>query len=264
MEFPRKSGIERTSGWNNLPVSESIFLLERSDNMTSDYRINYEKTPFLQSSQTGSSLDRLNFRCDVLLSSNQEAIKGKRILDLASHDGRFSHACLELGARHVTGVEGRHHLVESANKNLIDMGHNPKFFSFVQDDIFDYLHKVTPKEFDTVLCFGFFYHTIRQSELISEIRRIQPAHFLLDTLISKDTDEKPCLVFMPESHEIEGSTIDPIDLVAWPTKNYIELILRTYGFSFKELQWSSEKVNNLKEIGDYTQSVRVSYYSKRN
>jgi 2-polyprenyl-3-methyl-5-hydroxy-6-metoxy-1,4-benzoquinol methylase len=232
--------------------------------MTSNYRINYENTPFLQSSQTGASLDRLNFRCETLLSSNQEAIKGKRILDLASHDGRFSYACLELGARHVTGVEGRHHLVKSAKKNLIDMGYGPKNFSFVQGDIFDYLHRVKPKEFDTVLCFGFFYHTIRQSELISEIRRIQPKHFLLDTFISKDTDEKPCLVFMTESHEIEGSTIDPIDLVAWPTKNYIELILKTYGFNFKELHWSSEKLKDLREVGDYEQSIRVSYYSKRN
>ncbi len=232
--------------------------------MTSNFRINYENTPFLQSSQTGASLDRLNFRCEILLASNQEAIKDKRILDLASHDGRFSYACLELGARHVTGVEGRHHLVKSAKKNLIDMGYEPKNFSFVQGDIFDYLHRVKPKEFDTVLCFGFFYHTIRQSELISEIRRIQPEHFLLDTLISKDTDEKPCLVFMPESHEIEGSTIDPIDLVAWPTKNYIELILKTYGFNFKELHWSSEKLKDLREVGDYEQSIRVSYYSKRN
>lgn len=232
--------------------------------MVNKYRINYENTPFLQSSQTGASLDRLNFRCEILLSRNKEAIKGKRILDLASHDGRFSYACLELGARHVTGVEGRHHLVESAKKNLIDLGHKPKHFKFVQDDIFDYLHKVKPKEFDTVLCFGFFYHTIRQSELISEIRRIQTTHFLLDTLIDKDTGGKPCLVFMPESHEIEGATIDPIDLVAWPTKTYIELILRTYGFSFEELHWSSEEVKDWREIGDYKQSIRVSYYTKRN
>jgi len=153
--------------------------------METGFQVNYENTPFLQTSETGPHPNRLNWRCEILLTRNQKAIKGKRILDLASHDGRFSWACLELGANHVTGVEGRQHLVESATDNLMGLGYKPEEFTFIQGDIFDYLPGVKPQEFDTILCLGFFYHTVRQIELLSEIKRIQPKFMVLDTYIAK-------------------------------------------------------------------------------
>jgi len=272
--------------------------------MEKGFCINYENTPFLQTSKTAPHPNRLNWRCEILLTRNQEAIKGKKILDLASHDGRFSYACLELGAGHITGVEGRHHLVESATENLIGLGYKPEHFSFVQDDVFDYLHKVKPKEFDTILCFGFFYHTVRQNELLREIKRIQPTYFVLDTYIARgiftvrplgfsfrsqgaypiaklmrfiripatlqkfagETASpvlgKPCLVFRTESHMIEGATIDPIDLVAWPTKTFIELAFKSYGFSFKQLLWNKKEIKNWTALADYKTGDRVSYIAQ--
>ena len=109
-----------------------------------------------------------------------------RILDLASHDGRFSYACLKLGAAHVTGVEARPHLVANAVDNLSQSGFDPSSFAFMQGDVFDYLPKVQEGEYDTVLCFGVFYHTVRQIELLREIERIKPKYFILDTAIEKE------------------------------------------------------------------------------
>ena len=51
--------------------------------------------------------DWFNWRCEILLTRNQEAIKNKNILDLASHVGALTYGCLKLGAKHVTGVEGK-------------------------------------------------------------------------------------------------------------------------------------------------------------
>ena len=160
--------------------------------MKKAFTVEFENTPFLRTSHTGPQMSdteldpyRISSRCEVLFVRNPEAIKGKIILDLASHDGRLSYACLKLGAKHVTGVEGREYLVNHANDNLTQMGYSPEQFHFTQGDVFDYLEKVKPGEFDTILCCGFFYHTIRHVEMVREYQRIKPEYLLLDTLVER-------------------------------------------------------------------------------
>lgn len=257
------------------------------------FYINYENTPFLKTSKTSAIPNRLNWRCEVLLARNQEAIRDKGILDLASHDGRFSYACLRLGAKHVTGVEGRSHLVKFASDNLMSLGYGLENFSFVEDDVFDYLPKVEPKEFDTILCFGLFYHMIRQIELLRQIKRVRPRYFILDTNVAKEeswlaklvnviprirfkhfmhlnTTLKNLgkaggvgrLVFQYEDHVLEGATIDNIDLIALPTKSLIEVLLKSHGFTFKQLCWNKEEIKNLTGLRDYKSGGRVSYIAQ--
>lgn len=268
--------------------------------MEKSFYINYKNTPFLKTSKSAAHPNRLNWRCEILLTRNQEAIKGKKILDLASHDGRFSYACLRLGAKHVTGVECRPHLFKYAQGNLINLGCKSQSFDFIHNDVFDYLPKVRPREFDTILCFGFFYHTIRQIELLREIKRIQPKYLILDTFMEKDLIEKDfnarnilfrlaklipkirlkhfikantsirkvinalnenraCLVFKYESCRGEFATIDPINLVAWPTKSFVELFLNKCGFNLKQLHWSKKEIKDWIAIRDYKTGKRVSY-----
>src|SRR3954470_3000649 len=50
-------------------------------------------------------LNRMNERYEALFAGNRDIFKGARVLDLASHDGRYSFAALKTGAAHVTGVE---------------------------------------------------------------------------------------------------------------------------------------------------------------
>lgn len=266
--------------------------------MKESFYIDFKNTNFPQTSHVGSKPNRLNWRCEILLTRNQEAIKGKKILDLASHDGRFTYACLKLGARHVSGVEGREYLVKYAIDNLTDLGYTQEQYSFIQDDIFNYLVKVKPKEFDTILCFGIFDHTIRQIELVREIKRIQPAHLILDMFIergnfinpfswlkliygvrfrhfrqmtesvekAKDTVNiakgKSCLVFRPESHEREDATIDPVDIIARPTKSFLELIFRSYGFSIKRLNWNKKEIADRAIVRDYLFGTRAAYIAQ--
>lgn len=266
--------------------------------MERSFHINYENTPFLKTSKIGTNPNRLNWRSQILLVRNQEAIRGKRILDLASHDGRFSYACLELGASHVVGVEGRQHLVEFARENLSSLGYKTEHFAFIHDDVFNYMREVKPRQFDTILCFGFFYHTLRQIELLREIERIRPAYFILDTHVARgvfvdrfifsklrpklkhffrigETSDKAremlsvanvrakaCLVFTPESHIKEGATIEAIDLIAWPTRNLIELLLKSHGFVLKQLYWNKKEITDWTAIKDYKAGKRVSYIAQ--
>jgi predicted nicotinamide N-methyase len=271
--------------------------------MKKTFFIDFKKTPFLKTSQTITGLNRLNWRAELLLTRNQKAIKGKRVLDLASHDGRFSYACLKLGAKQVTGVEGRPYLVRFAKKNLKSLGYKASSFKFINDDLFNYLPKVRPGTFDTILCFGFFYHTVKQVELIEQIKRLKPKVFLLDTFIEKDlvvqdptrrhlflrllrvipkikldhllqpqktfkkmgtvtAPPSACLVFFYEDHTKESNTINPIDLIASPTKSFIELLFKTYRFKFKQLLWDEEEVDDWTALKDYQDKIRVSYLAQ--
>jgi len=270
------------------------------------FQINYRDTPFLLTSETAPYVNRLNWRAEILLTRNKEAIKDKKILDLASHDGRFSYACLKLGAAHVTGIEARPHLVRNAMESFSKLEFDPHSFTFIQNDVFDYLPKVKQGEFDTILCFGFFYHTIRQIELLREIGRIRPKYFILDTRIEKEViikdfkkrgssskliklvfkikpkhfvklkesiqkakkalsisqEKTPCLIFRYENNEREGLTIDPIKLVAYPTKSFIEQFFSHCGYAFKQLNWSEKEINDWTGINVYRIGMRVSYIAK--
>jgi SAM-dependent methyltransferase len=245
--------------------------------MEENFSVHFENTPFLTTSKTASHPKRLNWRCEMLLARNREAIGGKNILDLASHDGRFSYACLALGASHVTGVEARPHLAEFARRNLSNLGYGAQRFHSVRSDIFDYLPTVQPAEFDTILCFGLLYHTVRQVEFMREIKRIRPRYLILDTDVQKvspllsfirslrsgpGSPKRAYLVFKSENTSREGATIDASGLVAYPTKGFIELLLRKYDFRFKELLWDKKDIKDWTLLERYRRGTRVSYLAQ--
>lgn len=259
------------------------------------FAVDFTDTPFPDTSLTAANPYRLNWRCEILLSRNHEAIKGKKILDLGSHDGRFIYACLKLGAKHVVGVEGRDYLIDSSINTLTEIGYTKEQYHLIQDDVFNYLGKVKPGQFDTILCLGFFDHTIRQIELVREITRIQPTTVLLDmfiergfflnivnplklingniisrftgkresfenTIISLDINKaKPCLVFRFENHEKEGSTIDPVDTTARPNSSFVEYIFKAHGFDVKRLKWNKKEISNRDEVRVYLRNTRATY-----
>jgi ubiquinone/menaquinone biosynthesis C-methylase UbiE len=259
-----------------------------------NFTIDYANTPFLDTSCTGANLHRLNWRCEILLSRNREVINGKKILDLGSHDGRFTFACLKLGAKHVTGIEGREYLIKSSIDNLTKMGYTSEKYYFIQGDVFDYITNVKPKEFDTILCLGFFDHTIRQIELLREFKRIQPNTLMLEMRVERGfflnivnplryisrikfrhfprisdyVDKvqgktgKACLVFIDESHEKEGSTIDPIDIAARPNRSFVELMFNTHRFSIKQLKWNKKEISNRGDVREYLHNTRVCYIAR--
>jgi SAM-dependent methyltransferase len=259
-----------------------------------NFTIDYANTPFLYTSCTGADLHRLNWRCEILLSRNREVIRGKKILDLGSHDGRFTFACLKLGAKYVTGIEGREYLIKSSIDNLTKFGYTSEQYQFIQGDVFDYIVDVKPKEFDTILCLGFFDHTIRQIELLREIKRIQPGTLILEMRVERGfflsivnplknisrikcrhfprisdcvdivqgKTGKACLVFIDESHEKEGSTIDPIDIAARPNRAFIELIFKAHEFDIKQLKWNKKEISNRGDVREYLRNTRVCYIAR--
>jgi 2-polyprenyl-3-methyl-5-hydroxy-6-metoxy-1,4-benzoquinol methylase len=266
----------------------------RSENLPGDqrassidiprFRVNYDHTVFLKTSRTRAYPNRLNWRCENLLTRNHDILQGKNVLDLGSHDGRFSYACLRLGGSHVTGIEGRSELVTHADNNLLSLDCRRETFKFVAGDAFNLLSKYAVGSFNTILCLGFFYHTIRQIELLSEINRLKPQNLILDTRVVRESFlaklgfllagnkkhnnlTKARLHFRRESHDqprSTGSTIDSIGLVAIPTKPLIEILFHQYGFRLTEIKWENAGITDWSKLKDYTTKSSFNDLGTRN
>ena len=77
---------------------------------------------FYTTSQTSPFPHRLNGRHQAIIARNASIISGKRVLDIASHDGRWSFAALQAGAAHVTGIEPRRELIANAHETFAHYG----------------------------------------------------------------------------------------------------------------------------------------------
>ena len=139
---------------------------------------------FFSTSATASAPDRLNQRHRALIQSNADIISGRSVLDIASHDGRWSLAAHKAGAKCVLGIEARQHLVEASRANMRDYGVPQGQVEFVQGDVMIELDQLESGRFDTVFCFGFLYHMIDHMALLRKIARLEPTSLVIDTAIS--------------------------------------------------------------------------------
>ena len=199
----------------------------------------FERFPdFYETSETSSHEWRLNLRHEAIFTANADLFAGARVLDIASHDGRWSMATLEAGAASVVGVEARPELVDNAIASLQKYGIDESRFRFVAGDIFEVLAR-RDIEVDVVLCLGFLYHTQRHNELFTRIRQTGAQHLVIDTEVHR-SDE--CVVRLAdEDVERQGNAVadefsygDRV-LTGRPTLSALELLGRNQGFELEGL-----------------------------
>src|SRR5262249_22037325 len=83
----------------------------------------FDESPrFYETSETSTHPGRLNLRHQAMFGDNLDVFEGARVLDIASHDGRWSFAALKAGAASVVGIEGRPELVANANETFEQYG----------------------------------------------------------------------------------------------------------------------------------------------
>lgn len=208
---------------------------------------------FLSSSTTAATKERLNQRYRALIEWNHHLIEGKRVLDLASHDGRWSFAARQAGASYVRGIEARSHLVEAARANVRE--YDITDVDFIEGDIFQELDWLKG-EIDTVLCFGFFYHTLNHMSLLHKIAKLKPSHLIMDTAVSLKSGS--IIEVEPEIPEEESCGAFE-RLKGTPTKQALELMLTTAGFYHLEYyDWHHAGITDWRELKAYYLRKRVS------
>lgn len=202
---------------------------------------------FITTSSTGVHIRRLNWRYRMMIKRQQHLLNGARVLDIASHDGRWSFAALRAGAAHVTGIEFREELVRNARDTLHSYGSNPKKYRFIVGDVFTVLaaperHHI--ENVDVVLCLGFMYHTTRYSELLVGIRRLNPKTVILDTAVMNVPSRTVHL--FAENTSVEKNAAQPnpeqggVVITGRPSPKALEFLLNTHGFKVVEkIDWPS-------------------------
>jgi hypothetical protein len=220
---------------------------------------------FLRTSKTGSTAARLNARYQVIIAGNEALLKGKRVLDIASHDGRWSFAALHSGCAHVTGIEARGYLVSNANGNMAHFAVSPDRFEFVVGDVFEVMKE---REFraDTVLLLGFFYHNHRHVELAALAAGTGARHIILDTNIvpaRENPGGNALMKLIEEPTEVEANAVvaSEMAVVGYPSREAIRMIFSQHGFSMSEFDWAPMRGGA--DLVDYADERRSTFVLSR-
>lgn len=187
--------------------------------------------------------NRMNERYEAMFASNRSIFEGARVLDLASHDGRFSFAALKTGAAHVTGVEVRQSLVDRAHEAFAFYDQDPSTYRFVCGDVFEVLARER-FDVDVVLCFGYLYHTYRHTELMYRLHDLAPRHLVVDTMVTVADAPSHRMVLEEDVEDNRSAAQDEFAvgrvLVLRPSVPALELLLNAYGFEIDFLyDWNS-------------------------
>jgi Methyltransferase domain len=220
---------------------------------------------FYRTSSTAPETARLNLRYEAIFGENRDIFAAASVLDLASHDGRWSLAALAAGARSVTGIEARPELVKGAAKNLAGYGYGADRARFITGDVHQVLN-TQDFDADVVLCLGFLYHTLRYNELLNGIRRTGARYLIIDTFSPYMMAPVPNVNVITEYADQEGRaaadayTHGPAVLVGLPNLAAIRTMLGAYGYRVERLSdWAGLLRDNptTDDFGDYANQKRV-------
>lgn len=200
-------------------------------------------------------LNRLNERYKRIIGSNIDLIAGKRLLDLAAHNGRWTWAALKSGAAYVEAVEGRPELVASATEALSSFPQESYRFSC--GDILDFIEGIKPTHvgrFDTILCLGIFYHVDEHFRLLRLMTGLKPSAIIIDSGLLV-TEQRVIRFYAEETGDklnaIPGKDQDSRAIVGTMSRGLLEMWCRLKGWSITYIKWRGEDIADQKGLTDY-------------
>ena len=227
---------------------------------------------FYETGNTGAG-PRLNARHECLIEQHRALIEQRTILDVGSHDGRWSFAALAAGAKKVIGIEPRTKLAEESKKTLRSYGVKKSRFAFYSADALDYLrrNKVTV---ETVFLFGIFYHVHDHVGLVQELCRTKAQTILIDTAVSPDAEggsryANTVSLVAEKVDDISNSPYElypgaGVALVGYPSRRAIRFLLEAFQFEVREVSWAPYLERwGLTGLEDYARGERTTFLARR-
>lgn len=203
--------------------------------------------------------NRLNLRRRFIIGPTKPAFKNARVLDLASHDGRWCYAFAAAGAREVIGFEGRQELIDTFS-DFPDEQLRAKV-QLHCTDIFDGLVAAIEngETFDVVGVLGIFYHIMDHRRLLKLISALKPKLVIVDSEFS--TRPNPIIQLVQERTdnvlnaipEFEGQEVV---VKGVPSFRAMELMAASAGF---DLEW-----HDVSDIPRGRRGGVADYYRKTN
>jgi transcriptional regulator with XRE-family HTH domain len=199
-------------------------------------------------------VNRLNKRHAFLIEPFRAELEGARVLDLASHDGRWPYALAGAGAAEVVGVEGRadlvrefRHFPDSPFKARVDLRCN---------DIFAELEAEAARgaRYDVVAVFGIFYHIMDHFRLLTLIRALGPRLILMDS----DFATRPAALIWLTQEDVSKklNAIAQVEgqaraVVGTPSFKAMEWMAAALGYTVEWLDWTTLPEAERAGLDDY-------------
>jgi SAM-dependent methyltransferase len=186
------------------------------------------------------NINRLNRRHEFLVEPYLGEIAGARVLDLASHDGRWSYALSAAGADSVVGIEARADQIEQF-EGYPD-GETKDRVTLLHGDVYDELPKLIERgeTFDVVAVFGLLYHVMDHYGLLKLVKQVAPRLVIIDSEFHLSSQATIRLAAEPtDSHlnaipHVPGQEIAPVGI---PSRRATEVMADSLGFGVEWADW---------------------------
>jgi hypothetical protein len=128
--------------------------------------------------------------------------------------------------------------------------------------VFSEIEQLQVGTIDTVFVFGFFYHTMRHMQLLSQIARLRPRYAIFDTEITLDPGPTILVTTELASCELAGIETAPVNptraVKGVPSKTALELMLSSFGWRYNYYDWHRANIKRWDKLEDYHEGKRVS------
>ncbi len=188
------------------------------------------------------NLNRLNRRHDYLVEPYQDDLSGARVLDLASHDGRWSYALSAAGAAEVVGVEARAEMIEQFGD--YPAGPVKDRIRFIHGDVYEVLPTMIAagETFDVVAVYGLYYHLMDHYGLLKLIARLRPRLVIIDSEFHLSPDATIRLAVEKTSSHLNSvahTDHQEIAPVGIPSHRATEVMAESLGYAVEWADWNT-------------------------
>jgi hypothetical protein len=164
----------------------------------------------------------------------------------------------------------REALVCKAEETFRHYGIPAERYSFICGEFFEAAHRLMGV-FETVFCFGFFYHTLRQAELLTLVSQLKASAVIIDTAIVPASAAEASIRVVRESSREEGNgpalacAVTDEAIVGIPTLGAVILLLEYFGYAAEVVDWWQylARARDLADLADYAAGERATIIGRR-
>ena len=199
------------------------------------------------------NIARMNLRHKHLIEPHRQDFEGAQVLDLGSHDGRWSYALAGAGAQSVYGIEGRAELIEKYTE-FPAAPFKDRVTLKCGDFIAELDRLIAQGEtFDVVACFGVYYHTMQHYRMLLQMVALKPKLIIVDSIFSRATEPLIVVAREPTDNkrntiaQVDNQRVAPIGRVSRPA---MRIMAASVGYSMQQIPWKVPQKQR-KPVADY-------------
>jgi 2-polyprenyl-3-methyl-5-hydroxy-6-metoxy-1,4-benzoquinol methylase len=186
------------------------------------------------------SVNRLNKRHEFLVRPFLAELAGARVLDLASHDGRWSYALSSAGASGVVGIEARADQI--AQFDRYPDGPVKDRVRFVNGDVYEVLPEMAARgeTFDVVAVYGLYYHLMDHYGLLKLVKQLAPGLVVIDSEFHLSSTPTIRLALEPTAshlNSIAHAAEQELAPVGIPSRPALEVMAHSLGYNVEWADW---------------------------